>query len=157
MYPEPHIQASWNNRLAFDLALVLEGSGLALDELFEAHHISQDDLLVFNKDPIFLKTVQQYRDEIKEKGLSFRLKARAQAEELLTTSWQIIHDTDTSPAVKADLIKWTAKVANLEPKPTDNTVETGGGVRITINLNSPTQENSFPGLKVIDGTSSSQS
>ena len=66
--------------------------------------------------------------------MTFRLKARAQAEELLTTSWTMIHSPEVSPAVKADLIKSTVKWGGLEPK-NDNVVEgANGGVRITINL-----------------------
>ena len=58
----------------------------------------------------------------------------AQAEELLTTSWVLIHDPTTSPAVKADLIKSTVKWAGLEPKNDAQAVDVGGGVKITINL-----------------------
>ena len=89
---------------------------------------------MFNKDPIFLKKVTFYRDEIKEKGMTFKLKARAQSEELLTTSWSLIHSPDTSAAVKADLIKATVKWGGLEPKGDVTTEGAGGGVKITINL-----------------------
>jgi len=83
---------------------------------------------------VFLKQVNSYRDDIKEKGMTFKLKARAQAEELLTTSWTLIHSPEVSPAVKADLIKSTVKWGGLEPK-NDTAVEgAGGGVKITINL-----------------------
>lgn len=153
-----HTQTEWNNRIAFDIALCLEGSGFALDEVLASHKLSQDDLYSFNKDPVFLKAVASYRDEIKEKGLTFRLKARAQAEDLLNTSWNLIHDIDVSPTVKADLIKWTAKMGNLEPKPSEGQVDMSGGVRITINLgNTPDaapKTLTSTGL-VIDGTATS--
>jgi hypothetical protein len=71
---------------------------------------------------------------VRDKGLTFKLKARAQAEELLTTSWLLIHDPAVSPAVKADLIKSTVKWAGLEPKDTTVTDGGTGGVKITINL-----------------------
>ena len=48
--------------------------------------------------------------------MTFKLKARAQAEELLTTSWTLIHSPEVSPAVKADLIESTVKWGGLEPK-----------------------------------------
>ena len=101
-------------RLAFDMALMLEGSGETLDEVKDRHSISAEDILVFQKDPVFLKKVESYRNEIREKGMTFKLKARAQAEELLTTSWTLIHNPDTSAAVKADLIKSTVKWGGLE-------------------------------------------
>lgn len=122
----------WTDRLAFDVALTLEGSG-KIPEVLEEHNVTLTDLKVFNEDPVFLRRVGDYRQEIREKGLSFRLKARMQAEELLTTSWTIIHDAAVSPAVKADLIKSTVKWADLEPRGAAS-VDVGGGVRITINL-----------------------
>jgi hypothetical protein len=69
--------------------------------------------------------------------MTFRLKARAQAEELLTTSWTLIHSNDVSAAVKADLIKSTVKWGGLEPQK-DMSGGDGpqGGVSITINLDS---------------------
>lgn len=138
----------WTDRLAFDVALCLEGSGETLDEIKDRHKISANDLLVFNGDKVFLKRVEAYRDEVREKGLTFKLKARAQAEELLTTSYMLIHDPAVSPAVKADLIKSTVKWAGLEPKNTDNdNTSAGGGVKIMINLGSSPSD-----MKVIDAT-----
>jgi hypothetical protein len=124
----------WTNRLAFDIALRLEGSGEDLDEIVAKHQIVASDLLVFNKDPVFLRKVSDFRDEIRDKGVTFRLKARTQAEELLKTSWMLIHDPVVSPAVKADLIKSTVKWAGLEPKNDVGDGAAAGGVRITINL-----------------------
>jgi hypothetical protein len=66
--------------------------------------------------------------------MTFKLKARAQAEELLTTSWTLIHSPDVSAAVKADLIKSTVKWGGLEPKNEVNAEGASGGVKITINL-----------------------
>ena len=130
----PLNHTKWNDRLAFDVALTLEGSGETLQEVITRHNISTNDILAFNADPVFLKKVEGYRNEVREKGLTFKLKARAQAEELLTTSWLLIHDPAVSPAVKADLIKSTVKWAGLEPK-NDMSVDNGtGGVKITINL-----------------------
>ena len=130
----PLHHTKWNDRLAFDVALTLEGSGETVNEILSRHRIQPADLLGFNQDPVFLRKVDHYRGEIREKGLTFRLKARAQAEELLTTSWLLIHDAAVSPAVKADLIKSTVKWAGLEPKDNISTDGGGGGVKITINL-----------------------
>jgi hypothetical protein len=124
----------WTNRLAFDLALRLENSGEELDEILDRHHVTAIDLLKFNKDPVFLRKVSDFRAEIRDKGVTFRMKARSQAEELLTTSWTLIHSPDVSPAVKADLIKSTVKWAGLEPKGEIAADAAGAGVKITINL-----------------------
>ena len=130
----PLNHTKWNDRLAFDVALTLEGSGDTFQEIMGRHNITANDILVFNADHIFLKKVEHYRTEVKDKGLTFKLKARAQAEELLTTSWMLIHDSAVSPAVKADLIKSTVKWAGLEPKDSGPQDQSTGGVKITINL-----------------------
>jgi hypothetical protein len=126
--------SKWSDKLAFDVALRLEGSGDELNNLLDKHHITTVDLLALSSDGVFLKQVANYRDEIHERGLTFRLKARAQAEELLLTSWKLIHAPEVSPTVKADLIKSTVKWAGLEPKDGAQTGDAGGGVKITINL-----------------------
>ena len=100
----PIKHTKWSDRLAFDIALMLEGSGESLDEVKDRHSISGSDIITFNKDNVFLKKVESYRTDIREKGMTFKVKARAQAEELLTTSWTLIHSPDVSAAVKADLI-----------------------------------------------------
>ena len=128
----PH-KTKWTDRFAFDVALKLEGSGEKLSEILKQHQFSRSDYLLFQHDPVFVRSVESYRNEIRDKGLSFKLKARAQAEELLQTSWLLIHSPDVSPAVKADLIKSTVKWAGLEPKEEQNAIATGG-VTISINL-----------------------
>lgn len=146
----PFNYTKWSDRLAFDMALLLEGSGEEMSEMLSRHRISTDEITVFSKDPVFLKKVEHYREEVREKGLTFRMKARAQAEELLVTSWTLIHSPDVSAAVKADLIKQTVKWGGLEPK-NDTEVTAGGGVRITINLNQPVEtEDTYYDQNVIE-------
>jgi hypothetical protein len=98
---------AWTNVVAFELALVLEGGGETVQDLLTRNNINAVQFAEFANDRLFEKTVQDYREEIRAKGLTFRLKARAQAEELLKTSWILIHSIDTPAAVKADLIKHT--------------------------------------------------
>ena len=136
----PLQHTKWSDRLAFDIALLLEKSGETLDEVIERHAITPSDMLKFNEDPIFRKKVEIYRNDIREKGVTFRLKARAQAEELLVTSWQLIHSPEVSPAVKADLIKSTVKWGNLEPKKEGMDTDSDGGFTITINLGETTHK-----------------
>jgi hypothetical protein len=132
-------EARWTDRVAFDFALALE-AGTGIKDVMVEYDMSREDVLELNQDVVFLKRIDEYRGEIREKGMSFRLKARAQAEDLLTTSYLLIHDPAVSPAVKADLIKATVKWADLEPK--HNTVDGGNGagsVTITINLSDKTK------------------
>jgi len=139
----------WSDRLAMDVALALEGSGEKLPEILARHAITAVELGEYNKDSMFLLKVDHLREEIKEKGMTFRLKAKAQAEELLTTSWTLIHSADVSATVKADLIKSTVKWSGLEPTKDASVVEGGiGGVTIQINL--PSQELPKTPLTVIE-------
>jgi hypothetical protein len=128
-----------------DMALLLEKSGEPIDEILARHEVSVDDMTRFNKDPLFVKKVGQLRADVRERGMTFRLKARMQAEELLLTSWKLIHDFNTSAAVKADLIKSTVRWAGLEVKDAIGG-DTASGVSITINLgnNDPKKLVSLP-------------
>lgn len=130
-----------------DVALALEGSGEAIPEILQRHAITVNDLGRYNSDSMFLKKVDHLREEIKEKGMTFRLKAKAQAEELLTTSWTLIHSPEVSASVKADLIKSTVKWGNLEPQK-DAVVEGGGSGGVNITINIPTIGSSPPTAKV---------
>ena len=145
----------WSDRLAMDVALMLENSGDVLDEVMTRHSITAEDMVRFNGDRVFLKKVGELRGEVRANGMTFKLKARAQAEELLTTSWTMIHSPDVSAAVKADLIKSTVKWGGLEPKGSEG-FESGStkGVSITINLDQiSTQQDVKESMKVIDHAS----
>lgn len=137
----------WTDRLCLDIALRLEGSGEDLSEIMLRHNILTTDLLKFNKDKLFRDKVSNFRNEVRDKGITFKLKARTQAEELLKTSWMLIHSAETSAAVKADLIKSTVKWAGLEPKELGTSDGDGGGVRITINLGGKEED-----ARLIEGT-----
>lgn len=130
----PIPELKWTDRLAFDVALCLENSGEDMDDILKRHEINPIEMVGISKDPVFTKRVEAYRTEIRDKGVTFKMKARAQAEELLKTSWLLIHDPSVSAAVKADLIKSTVKWGGLEPKNDVSQDGNTGGVRITINL-----------------------
>jgi len=151
----PATPTSWTDRLAFDIAMRLENSGEPLDEILRRHNLQPQAILDLNTDQTFLRRVATYRDEIREKGVTFRLKARAQAEELLRTSWLLIHNPDVSPAVKADLIKSTVRWAGLEPPPParENGDGVSGGVKITINLGGSEVSTTLRDASDIDGAS----
>lgn len=127
----------WTDRLALDIALYTEGSGEELHEVLDRHKLTTRDLLDIKKDTQFNKRVETFQKEVRDKGVTFKLKARAQAEELLTTSWELIHDRDVSPAVKADLIKSTVRWAGLETKE-ELPGASAGGVTILIDLGDKT-------------------
>ena len=98
---------------AFPLELALKTS--SVKEICEVHGISRQRYETLRGDPRFQAAVQDAIDAT-QNGMSFRLKARAQAEALLTTSWALIHaPLDEVPAnVKEKLIANTIRVAGLD-------------------------------------------
>lgn len=136
------LQRRWDDRFVHDLAMTLEGSGSTVANLLKEYDYSKDDLVAFGEEPIFKQRVDYWRKELKNNGQGavFKLKAMAQAELLLDTSWNIIHNDEASPAVKADLIKWTAKMAGYEP--TKEAGSADNGVRINIIMGDATQTKS---------------
>jgi hypothetical protein len=137
----------WTDRFVLDIAMSLEGTGDSAEVVLEAHNYTADQLIEFSKDPLFTQRVEHFRTQLREHGFTFKLKAKAQAELLLDTSWGLIHNPDTSPAVKADMIKWTAKMAGYEPTTKDSATE--GGVKINIYMGDPSQAPPS-GMRVIE-------
>lgn len=111
---------AWDPRLPYELALEMA----APEDTFEKYGIDRDAALTMLKNPVFVGKIRAYRDEIVAKGTSFRLKAKVQAEDLLTHSYEMATDPETPPSVRADLIKWTAAVAELGPP---KEIKDGGG------------------------------
>jgi hypothetical protein len=130
----------WNNKIALDLALVLESGLGTVEELLESNRLKKEDLEEFSADKNFLRTVDEYRGDVREKGLAFKLKARVQAEELLRTSYIMTQDPDVPASVKADLIKSTVKWAGYDAPAPVQGVNTTGGVSVTINFTGASKE-----------------
>ncbi len=103
----------FDHRLCFELALALE----PIPDILTRYNVSEKEFEKLKKLPAFMQRVVDYRVEIKEKGLTFREKARIMAEDLLGTAYEMVHHPTTPANVKSDLIKFVTKVADLEPKP----------------------------------------
>lgn len=99
----------------------------------KAYDIDRDEFAILIDDPLFVAAYRQAQENLKKDGVSFRLKAKMQAEALLGKSWQIIHAPETPNTVKADLIKATVRWAGYEPKG-DNALGAGNAFQININL-----------------------
>jgi hypothetical protein len=120
--PDPSTHASIDpSRLGFPHMLPVE-LALAEDPVREICAAYGIDKAAFTKlcaNPAFGKAVKDAQDMLAKEGMGFRVKARMQAEALLKTNWALIHSPSTNPAVKADLIKNTFKVAGFEPRADD--------------------------------------
>jgi hypothetical protein len=106
----------------------------SMAEIKADYGYSDDEWDALKHHPAFLADLAVAVEMVKKEGMSFKLKARLQAEELLKTSWRLIHDKDTAPAVKADLIKSTARWAGYDVKESATANSTGNQLNIQINL-----------------------
>lgn len=96
--------------LVLDLALKTQ----PVASLLVDYGITPEQFKEITQLPVFRHDMLEMRDKLKEEGFSFRVKAQAQAEQYLQQAWKMVHDPMVPANVRADLVKWTAKVAGLE-------------------------------------------
>jgi len=106
-----------------------------LDVIRQEYGYSIEEWHELKHDPAFLTDLAAACEMVRKDGMSFKLKAKLQAEELLKTSWKLIHGdpSEVSAAVKADLIKATARWAGYDEKPGMGQ-GVGNALSIQINL-----------------------
>jgi len=109
---------------------------LPVKDIFEAYNLTKADYLRLKADPVFQQALRDAADIVKEEGMSFKLKAKLQAENFLTRSFQLVQDrTGLVPAnVQADLIKATVRWAGYEPKGQMGEGGMTNALQININL-----------------------
>lgn len=122
-------ELSFDPKLAFELALEMSDAR----QTFAKYGVSEDAAVELCQFEPFKQKLREYRDEILKSGISFRLKAKLQAEDLLRMSYLLATDAEVPAAVRADMIKWTAKMADLEPATKDG--KNGGGGAMPFQLN----------------------
>lgn len=92
-----------------------------IQEIFAHYGLGKDDYLRLREDPLFLEAVASAQQRMKDSGYSFRMKALLQSEEMLKSSWTLIHSADTPPNVKKDLIIATWRAAGVaDPEQTES-------------------------------------
>lgn len=106
-----------------------------LQQICAEYGISHDDWLELKEDPVFQRDLTAAVALVKKEGMSFKLKAQLQADELLKTSWKMIHaPADEVPAsVRADLLKFTVRAAGFA-EPAEKVGANGNNLQININL-----------------------
>lgn len=105
-------------------------------ELREAYGLSHEEWLALRDNEQFLNAVSGYLEELQKEGMSFKLKARLQAEAMLMQSWKMVHDASglVPASVKADLIKFTVRCAGLSDEKKDAPGAGGIGTALQINI-----------------------
>jgi hypothetical protein len=97
-----------------------------------AHYgIGRDQFTALINHPVFIKQFQEAVESLKVDGMGFKVKARIQAEDFLTTSYAMVKNPATPDAVRADLIKNTVRWAGYDAKATDS----GAGTSFAIQIN----------------------
>jgi len=104
----------WTDRLALDVALHRAGGGMGVGAILSQHGLSRGDLVRLSKDSLFVARVGQLLDQIRDEGVLFRLKARAQAEDMLDEAWRMFHDSSVSDRVKVEIMDRMARWGALE-------------------------------------------
>lgn len=95
--------------------------------------ITREQFVELVAHPVFVKAYQEAVEALKVDGMSFKMKARMQAEGFLSTSYAMVTNPATSDAVRADLIKNTVRWAGYDAKAAE--VGAGGNAfNIQINL-----------------------
>ncbi len=120
-------ELTFDPRIAYEIALGMDTPA----SVFAKYGLSELAAERLALAPAFATTVKKYQEEILAGGISFKLKARVQAEDLLTHSYLIATDPEAPMSVRADLIRWTAKVAGLEPTPDKGVGQSSG---FTLNI-----------------------
>lgn len=97
-----------------------------------AYGITKDEFALLAQHPLFIKAYQNAVESLNQDGMSFKIKAKMQAEDFLATSYQMVKNAETSDAVRADLIKHTVRWAGWDAKAAE--AAPGNGFNIQINL-----------------------
>ena len=107
----------------------------------EEYGITSEEWDRIRVEPGFQQELQKAVDMLKEEGMTFRIKAKLQAEELLKSSWRLIHDPGTPPNVRADLIKATMRWALYDVTSAQGAQAVpGSGFNINIQFANPPRE-----------------
>ncbi len=130
--PEDPAALSWPATLPIEVAM----RTATPKAICEAYNLSREDWDALKGNPMFVADVAAAVTALKSDGMSFKMKARLQAEELLKRSWTLIHDKTglTPPAVQADLIKFTIKAAGLDASNEKASAVNAPTLNIQINL-----------------------
>lgn len=98
-----------------------------------AHYgINKEQFAAIIGHPVFVKLYQEAIENLKVDGMSFKVKAKMQAEAMLATSFAMATNPNTSDAVRADIIKNTVRWAGYDTKAAD--VGQASSFNIQINL-----------------------
>ncbi len=127
--PLPALSAA----LALDLALEADN----VEGLCKKYQLTYQQFQTLVDHPVFSQLVNDMRAEIRERGMTFRMKASVQADMYLEQVHKMVMDENIPSSVRADLIKSTVKWADLEPKQKGSGEGSGPAFKLVINMPPP--------------------
>jgi len=95
--------------LVLDVAL-----GTPEGAILDAYNLQAHQFEFIRQQPLFIAEVARVKKELERDGMSFKMKARLQAEAMLERSWAMVHNPATPAAVAGDLIKATVRWAGYD-------------------------------------------
>lgn len=104
----------WPARLSFDLAM-----GESDDSICEIYGLGAYELKRIKENGAFRREVAEHKREIQEHGVTFRAKARLQAEEYLLNIDDLVQSPDVPASVKLEAIKSVVRWGGLDPGPSN--------------------------------------
>lgn len=123
----PNPVGNWVQELAFEVALEY----FAPEDLMLKFDLSQRQYEHVTGLPAFRKTVSDYRREIDDEGIAFRLRARKAAEDVLSELHAMAFDQTIEAKDRLKAIELICRYAGFEMKKEDD----GGGIKLQIYTN----------------------
>jgi len=121
----------WDPRLILDLALAIEDT----TPILERYSLSEDDYSSLMRTPSFRRDLALTMREVRENGLSFKHKARVQAESYLEVLDQLVYSPATPASTRLDGIKQAVTWGDLSPKEgKGGDVQNAQQINISINF-----------------------
>ena len=119
---------NYSQHFVMELALGLESP----DALCIRYDVTPSEYALLLSNPIFQTDLAHWKQKMVDEGLSFKLKARVQAESYLTEIDELIADPSTSKETKLAAISRIVSWAGLEQSKT--TTESSNKPSVTINI-----------------------
>lgn len=102
----------WDPRLILDLAMGIS----SVDEILHRHAVTDEAYRALCDNTHFRRELAVARKDFQENGITFKAKAKIQAESYLPVVDEIINDPTTTAATRMDAIKSIVEWADLKPK-----------------------------------------
>ena len=121
----------WDPRLVLDLALAIEDT----EPILYRYDLTEGDYDALMRTPAFRRDLALTMREVRENGLSFKHKARIQAESYLEVLDQLVYSAATPASTRLDGIKQAVTWGALVPKESkDGDGQQAQAINIQINF-----------------------